>query len=71
MIQPSIFPIIHEIEKRAGNLHDIQTWANTIQNNSKKILDKIRITRDALNKQVEILREKTGALKTVLESDEN
>jgi hypothetical protein len=62
---------IHEIEKRAGNLDDIQTWATTIQNNSKKILDKTRLIRDALEKQVEILRGKTDSLKAVLESDEN
>lgn len=61
---------IHEIEKRAGNLDDIHTWASTIQNNSKKILDKVRVTRDSLEKQVETLREKTDALKDVLERED-
>ena len=54
---------ILEIEKRAGNLDDVRKSAETIQNSSTKILDRVRIDREALEKQVEILRERVGDLK--------
>ena len=62
---------ILEIEKRAGALDDIETWANGIKSNSEKILKKIGSTRKSLEKQVEVLREQTAAVKeTVALQDE-
>ena len=57
---------ILEIEKRAAALDDVETWTNTIQNNSEKILKKLRTTRKSLERQVETLREKTQDLRTTL-----
>jgi hypothetical protein len=54
---------ILEIEKRAGNLDDVRKSAETIQSSSGKILERVRIDREALEKQVEILRERVGDLK--------
>jgi hypothetical protein len=55
---------ILEIEKRAGNLDEVGKSAETIQSSSRKILDRVRIDREALDKQIEILRERVGDLKT-------
>ena len=57
---------ILEIEKRAGNLDDVRKSAETIQSSSGKILERVRKDREALEKQVEILRERVGDLKTSL-----
>jgi hypothetical protein len=54
---------ILEIEKRAGNLDDVRKSAETIQSSSAKILERVRIDRDALEKQLEILREKVKDLR--------
>jgi hypothetical protein len=54
---------ILEIEKRAGNLEEVRKSAETIKSSSEKILDRVRIDRDALEKQVDILRERVGDLK--------
>ncbi len=54
---------ILEIEKRSGNLDEIRKSAETIQSSSSKILDRVRIDREALEKQVEILRECVVELK--------
>lgn len=54
---------ILEVEKRTGTLEEITTWTTTIRNNSDKILERVRITREALEKQVTILRERTGDLR--------
>jgi hypothetical protein len=54
---------ILEIEKRAGNLDDVRKSAETIQSSSTKILDRVRRDREALEKQVEILREKVKDLR--------
>jgi hypothetical protein len=54
---------ILEIEKRAGNLDDVRKSAETIQTASHKILDRVRIDREALEKQVEVLRDKVKELR--------
>ena len=54
---------ILEIEKRAGNLDEVRKSAETIQSSSNKILERVRIDRDALEKQLEILREKVKDLR--------
>jgi len=59
---------ILEIDKRAGALAEISTWAETIQNNSEKILDHVRKTRKSLERQVETLREKLSDLKQSMQS---
>jgi hypothetical protein len=55
---------ILEIEKRAGNLDDVRKSAETIQSASTKILERVRIDREALEKQLEILRDRVGDLKS-------
>ncbi len=54
---------ILEIEKRTGSLEDVLKWTTTIQNSSNKILEKIVITKKALEKQVEKLQEMTLIVK--------
>lgn len=54
---------ILEIERRAGNLDDVRKSAETIHSSSAKILERVRIDREALEKQVAILREKATDLK--------
>ena len=54
---------ILEIEKRAGNLDDVRKSAETIQSASSKILERVRIDREALEKQVGMLRERVDDLK--------
>jgi hypothetical protein len=56
---------ILEIEKRAGNLDDVRKSAETIQSASGKILERIRIDRDALEKQVEVLRDRVKDLRAL------
>jgi hypothetical protein len=57
---------ILEIEKRAGNLEEVRKSAETIQSSSGKILDRVRIDREALEKQVTQLREKVGDLRDAM-----
>lgn len=56
---------ILEIEKRAGNLDEVRKSAETIQTASGKILDRVRKDREALEKQVEVLRERVKDLRTI------
>jgi hypothetical protein len=62
---------ILEIEKRAGNLEEIRKSAETIHSSSTKILERIRIDREALDKQVAVLRERIGDLKTNLQEEQS
>jgi len=57
---------ILEIERRAGNLEEVRKSAETIQSSSAKILDRVRIDRESLEKQVALLREKTADLKQLV-----
>jgi hypothetical protein len=57
---------ILEIEKRAGNLDEVRKAAETIQTSSGKILDRVRIDREALDKQVCLLRERIDDLKNTV-----
>ena len=59
---------ILEIEKRAGNLEEVRKSAETIQSSSTKILDRVRIDREALEKQVTQLREKVGDLRDAMQA---
>jgi hypothetical protein len=58
---------ILEIERRAGNLDDVRKSAETIQSSSARILDRIRIDRESLEKQVVVLRERVADLKNTVD----
>jgi hypothetical protein len=58
---------ILEIEKRAGNLDEVRKSADSIKSASEKILDRVRIDREALDKQVTQLREKVGELRDAMQ----
>jgi hypothetical protein len=51
---------ILEIEKRAGSLDEIRKSAETIHSASQRILEKVQITRQALERQVNTLSEKVN-----------
>jgi len=51
------------IEKQVGALDDIETWSTTIQNNSDKILKKLRKIRHTLDDELETLSEQIEDLK--------
>lgn len=53
---------INEIEKRAINLSQIKKPAETIRSSSEKILERVRIDQEALERQVKTLREKLVSL---------
>ncbi len=59
---------IDEVEKQHARLDQMNTWSNTIHSNSQKLLAEIVKMRAALEEQVELLRDKTAALKDLLES---
>jgi len=57
------------VEKQAGSLEEIEKWTKTIQSNSEKILDRIRVSRNNFDRQVTLLSEKTQSLKAALHSE--
>lgn len=57
---------ILEVERRAGSLDEVETWTSTIKSHSEKILTRISATRGSLVQQVEILRQKTEDLRTLV-----
>jgi hypothetical protein len=61
---------ILEIEKRAGNLDDVRKAAETIQSSSGKILERVRIDREALEKLVVLLRDRVDDLKNTFASQQ-
>ena len=54
---------ILEIEKRTGKLEQINTWAETIKGNAGKIIDEVRKTREAIERQKDVLLQKIEELK--------
>jgi hypothetical protein len=60
---------ILEIEKKSEGLDELRTWTETIQSSCEKILKKVAVTRKALEKQAEVLREKTDDLRNVLSAE--
>jgi hypothetical protein len=60
---------ILDIEKRVQNLDQVRKSAETIKSSSETILDRVRIDREALEKQVGILREAMCCVKQVLGGD--
>jgi len=55
-----------EIAKQVNELDDIRTWTDTIRNNGQKILERLRISREKLEKQGEILTERVADLKEAM-----
>jgi len=61
---------ILDIEKRAGYLDQIRTSAQTIKSSSEKIIERVDIDQQALEKQVTQLQASIGDLKTSLGAQE-
>jgi hypothetical protein len=55
-----------DIEKRVKNLEQIRSSAQTIKSSSEKILERVRIDQDALDKQVTLLRDSMSDLKQAI-----
>ncbi len=55
-----------EIEKRVGNLAEVQTWAKTIKSNSEKILKRIDTDRDVLQAKLGVLKDRGASLRGAL-----
>lgn len=54
---------INEIIRQTDGLTDVESWTESIKKSSDKILDKLRIARKKLEKEIESLRENTEALR--------
>lgn len=54
-----------DIEKRAANMEAISKSAESIKSSSENILSRVRIDREALERQLAILREKLGDLREI------
>ena len=57
---------IRAIEKELSSLDEIDRWAGTVESNGRKIIDKVRRTRQALVKEVEALDARLVELRSVL-----
>ena len=57
---------IREIERQAGGLEEITKSAEAIDGHVGRILDRARIMRNGLDRQVSILDEKVSGLKELL-----
>jgi hypothetical protein len=55
-----------EIAKQVKELDEIRTWTETIRNNGENILDRLRISREKLAKQGEVLTERVANLKEAM-----
>lgn len=62
----SIEDSVLQIEKRVKNLDQIRTSAQTIRSSSEKILERVRIDQETLDKQLATLRECVGDIKQTL-----
>ena len=58
-----------DIEKRVQNLDQVRSWADTIKSNSDKILDRVRIDREGLEKQLGVLRDAMITVKQALQTE--
>jgi hypothetical protein len=61
---------ILDIEKRVQNLDQVRKSAETIKSSSETILDRVRIDREALEKQVGVLRDAMCCIKQVVGADD-
>ena len=57
---------ILDIERHVQNLDKIRTSAETIRSSSDKILERVRIDQEALDRQLAVLRDCLGDLKATL-----
>ncbi len=57
---------ILEVQRQANALDEIEKSSGTIKKGAQNILDKVEIMRNGLNRQVEILKEQVGQLRSVL-----
>jgi hypothetical protein len=55
-----------EIAKQVKELDEIRGWTDTIRNNGEKILGRLRISREKLEKQGEVLTERVADLNVAL-----
>ena len=62
---------VREIERQSNSLEEITTSAETIKRGSDRILDRERIVRDGLAKQVIVLDEKLADLHEMAGSGSN
>src|SRR5690606_31990006 len=61
----AITAAILEIEKQSNFLGETTKSAETIKNGADKILERVRKTRNSLERQVEILNERIADLRTI------
>lgn len=59
---------LNEISTQVEELDKIRTWAETIKNSGDKIIDRLRISREKIQKKADLLREHMENLKGILES---
>jgi uncharacterized membrane protein YheB (UPF0754 family) len=52
-----------EIVCKVNSLDEITTWTQTISSNSSKILDRVRMTKETLERQIELLNDHLHALR--------
>ena len=52
-----------EVQKRTASLEDVTTYTQTIIASGNKILDRVRINREALQSQVEVLLDQVSTMK--------
>jgi hypothetical protein len=57
---------ILEITKQVGLLDEIRPWADTIKNNSEKILERLRISREKIQRQADTLADHVSHIKEVM-----
>ena len=57
-----------EVEKQVELLREINTLVETIKSNSDKVLNRVRITRESLTRQVCVIQEKMTDLKQHIDS---
>ena len=55
-----------EIGRQVKELDEIRTWTETIRSNGKKILGRLRISTEKLEKQGEVLTERVADLKEAM-----
>ena len=56
---------VNELVRQNESLKEIKTWAETITSNSGKIQNRLRISRKAINKQIDLLEEQVQALQSL------
>lgn len=62
----SIESAIRDVEKQINGLDEIKQWSETIENNSNKILNRVRIMRNNLTTQVSVLDNSVSELRAVI-----